>query len=154
MYKRQAKRDARESEGEDANTQRKSVDGGSGIKTIPSPKGLKAGAKNGAGESEVASKAVPVPKPMPKPNATPPKTSAMPSVENLQISEKPPLSPVKPVGVYVPPSQRRNAAAEDRAGSKRNKQKENFVNPRDDPDYRRDERDSDCLLYTSPSPRD
>ena len=138
-----AKRDARESEGEDANTQRKSVDGGSGIKTIPSPKGLKAGTKNGAGESEVASKAVPVPKPMPKPNATPPKTSAMPSVENLQISEKPPLSPVKPVGVYVPPSQRRNAAAEDRAGSKRNKQKENFVNPRDDPDYRRDERDSD-----------
>ena len=45
--------------------------------------------------------------------------------------------------MYVPPSQRRNAAAEDRAGSKRNKQKENFVNPRDDPDYRRDERDSD-----------
>ena len=34
-----AKRDARESEGEDATAQRKTVDGGSGIKTIPSPKG-------------------------------------------------------------------------------------------------------------------
>ena len=61
-----------------------------------------------------------------------------PPIENLHISAaKPPLSPAKPVGVYVPPSQRGRSAVEDKSGSRRNKQKENFVNPRDDPDYRR-----------------
>ena len=97
-------------------------------KTIPAPKGVKVSVNSTDGtatESKVAAE-----------SAT--KASPTPPIENLHISAvKPPLSPAKPVGVYVPPSQRGRSAVEDKSGSKRNKQKENFVNPRDDPDYRR-----------------
>ena len=99
---------------------------GVAMKTIPAPKTV--GMEGGN-----AVKATPAPK-VSFTAGTPTSATAMPAVENLQISGgKPPLSPVKPVGVYVPPGQRAKDGQQ-----KRNKQKENFVNPRDDPDYRRD----------------
>ena len=100
------------------------------LKTIPAPKVVSAAASE-APAAPAVKKSAPAPKAKPVP--APSEGAAMPPLENLQISAaKPPLSPVKPVGVYVPPSQR------GKESQKRNKQKENFVDPKDDPDYRRD----------------
>ena len=79
---------------------------------------------------KVTPKAVPIP---PKPN----NANQVPELEKLSIapksaSNKGAAAAPKPVGAYVPPGQR--LAKEKKA----NRQLENFVDPRDDPDYRRD----------------
>ena len=70
--------------------------------------------------------------PTPTLSATPTMPVSMPPMENLAISPKVPASsPPKAVGAYVPPSQRLSK-------EKANRQRENLVDPREDPDYRRD----------------
>ena len=104
-----------------------------GVKATPTPTPTPTSESKSAPLPKVAP-----PKPTPKPVGPPP----VPQLEKLTIGPKSASNEgtqaaPKPAGAYVPPGQR--LAKE----KKSNRQRENFVDPRDDPDYRRDVLPSD-----------
>jgi DNA polymerase III delta prime subunit len=113
--------------------------GAAGAKVIPAPKGAKSAAASADASSDV--KPLPVPKTGSKAAGnipTPKVAQVSKQMESVSISEPGPTK--KQVGAYVPPAQRAKAAEEQatKEKKKKSKQKENLINPKDDPDYRRD----------------